>query len=310
MAKKQLVQKTFGAYRAPFVPFPDLVAHQHSSFAWLLKTGLDELFKEFSPISDYSGKKFELRIESFEVGEPKYDEAFARENMRTYEAPVKATVVLLNKTLGSEKSQDIFLTDMPIMTPHGSFVVSGVERAIVPQLARSFGAFFTSEFIRGKQYFGAKIIPSRGVWIEIDSEADGAIFVKIDRKRKFPVTQLLTVFGAGLGEAVTKHFAGNPLALEAIKATLAHDETKSIEEAYVEIYRRMRDGDLATPEAAKNHVQGLFSVDRYDLNRVGRHRLNMRFGGGTSAKALDKRTLTLADFVNIVGEIARLNAAP
>ena len=310
MPHKTIVQKTFGSYRAPAVPFPDLVGHQHSSFAWLLATGLDELFKEFSPIADYSGKKFELRIDGFEIGEPKYDEAFARENMRTYEAPVKATITLLNKTLGSEKSQDIFLTDMPLMTPHGSFIVSGVERAIVPQLARSFGAFFTSEFIRGTQYFGAKIIPSRGVWIEIDSEADGAIFVKIDRKRKFPVTQLLTVFGAGLGEAVAKHFTGNELALAAIKATLAHDEAKSIEEAYVEIYRRMRDGDLATPENAKNHVQGLFAADRYDLNKVGRHRLNMRFGGATTPKALEKRTLTLIDFVNIVGEIARLNADP
>ena len=307
---KNLVQKTFGAYRAPSVPFPDLVAHQHESFAWLLSHGLEELFKEFSPIGDYSGKKFELRIDGFEVGEPKYDEAFARENMRTYEAPVKATITLLNKTLGSEKSQDIFLADMPLMTPHGSFIVSGVERAIVPQLARSFGAFFTSEFIRGKQYFGAKIIPSRGVWIEIDSEPDGAIFVKIDRKRKFPVTQLLTVFGGGLGEEVAKRFVSDPTALAAIKATLAHDEAKSVEEAYVEIYRRMRDGDLATPENAKNFVQSLFSTERYDLNKVGRHRLNARFGLPTTPKALEKRTLTLPDLVSIVAEIARLNADP
>jgi len=238
--RKTLVQKTFGAFRAPSVPFPDLVGHQRGSFNWLLKDGLKELFKEFSPITDYSGKKFELQFEDFEIGEPKYDEDFARENARTYEAPIKATVKLVNKTFGSEKSQEIFLADMPIMTPHGSFIVSGVERAIVPQLARSFGAFFVSELIRGKPYFGAKIIPLRGVWIEVDSEADGAIFVKIDRKRKFPITQLLTVFGGGLGEAVTKHFAKDTLALSAIKATLEHDEAKSIEEAYVEIHPRPR----------------------------------------------------------------------
>src|SRR6201999_587048 len=118
----------------------------------------------------------------------------ARENMRTYEAPLKATVTLLNKTFGSEKTQEIFVADVPIMTPHGSFIVSGVERAIVPQLARSFGAFFIAEEVKGKNLFGAKIIPSRGVWIEIDSEADGSIYVKIDRKRKFPITNLLTVF--------------------------------------------------------------------------------------------------------------------
>ena len=306
--QKKLVQKTFGAYRAPSVPFPDLVGHQRSSFDWLLKDGLKELFKEFSPITDYSGKKFELQFESFDIGEPKYDEEFARENMRTYEASIKATVKLVNKTFGSEKSQEIFLADMPMMTPHGSFIVSGVERAIVPQLARSFGAFFVSELIRGKPFFGAKIIPLRGVWIEFDSEADGAIFVKIDRKRKFPITQLLTVFGGGLGEQVAKHFAKNPLALSAIKATLAHDEAKSIEEAYIEIHRRMRDGDLATPENAKNFVQSLFSVERYDLGKVGRHRLNARFGLPVTEKALEKRTLSLADFVRIISEIAKLNA--
>ncbi len=308
--QKDLVQKTFGAYKAPSVPFPDFVGHQRGSFDWLLKDGLMELFKEFSPITDYSGKKFELSFESLEIGEPKYDEAFARENARTYEAPVKATVKLINKTFGSEKSQEIFLTDIPMMTPHGSFVVSGVERAIVPQLARSFGAFFVSELIRGKQYFGSKIIPLRGVWIELDSEQDGAIFVKIDRKRKFPVTQLLAVFGAGLGEAALKHFANDPLAAAAIKATLAHDEAKSIEEAYVEIHRRMRDGDLATPENAKNFVQALFSAERYDIGRVGRSRLNARFDLPVTEKALEKRTLALADFVNIISEITKLNADP
>ncbi len=308
--QKKIVQKTFGAYRAPRVPLPDLVGHQRGSFDWLLKAGLKELFKEFSPITDYSGKKFELEFESFEVGEPKYDEEFARENMRTYEASVRVTVKLTNKTLGSEKSQEIFLTDMPIMTPHGSFIVSGVERAIVPQLARSFGAFFVSDLIRGKPYFGAKIIPLRGVWIEFESEADGAIFVKIDRKRKFPITELLTVFGGGVGEETLKNFSKDPLAKAAIQATLAHDEAKSIEEAYIEIHRRMRDGDLATPENAKNFVQSLFSIERYDLGKVGRHRLSSRFGLPVTEKVLEKRTLTLADFVRIISEITKLNADP
>jgi DNA-directed RNA polymerase subunit beta len=308
--RKNLVQKTFGAYKAPSVPFPDFVGHQRASFDWLLADGLKELFKEFSPITDYSGKKFELEFESFEIGEPKFDEAFARENIRTYEAPLKATVKLVNKTFGSEKKQEIFLTDIPMMTPHGSFVVSGVERAIVPQLARSFGAFFVSELLRGKQFFGSKIIPLRGVWIEIDSEADGAIFMKIDRKRKFPISQILTVFGGGVGSAVLKHFEKDPAVLEAMKATLAHDETKSIEEAYVEIHRRMRDGDLATPENAKNFVQSLFAGDRYDLGKVGRARLNSRFGLPTTEKALDKRTLTLTDFTRIIAEIVKLNADP
>ncbi|MBA3789295.1 DNA-directed RNA polymerase subunit beta [Patescibacteria group bacterium] len=308
--KGELTQKTFAAYQAPRIEFPDLVAHQRQSFEWLVKIGLSELFKEFSPIPDYSGKKFELRLDGFELGEPKIDEESARENMRTYEAPLKVTVTLLNKTFGSEKTQDLFLADLPIMTPHGSFIVSGVERAIVPQLARSFGAFFVAEETKGKNWFGAKLIPSRGVWIEIESESDGSIYVKIDRKRKFPITNLLTIFGAGNKDELLKHFAKDPIAFEAVKTTLAHDTAKSPEDAYVEIHRRMRDGDLATPENAKQYVNSLFTADRYDLNKVGRYRLNQRFGLPTTAKALEERTLSLLDLVRITGEIARLNADP
>jgi len=311
-AGTQLVrpQKMFAAYQKPRVEFPDLVAHQRESFEWLVKEGLSELFKEFSPISDYSGKKFELRFDGFELGEPKCDIDFARENMRAYEVPVKASVTLLNKTMGTEKKQDLFLADLPMMTPHGSFVVSGVERAIIPQLARSFGAFFISEDIKGKQFFGAKIIPARGVWIEIDSEADGAIFVKIDRKRKFPISNLLTVFGGGVGDELAKHFKGNEVALGALAATRAHDTAESMEDAFVEIHRRMRDGDLATADNAKNYVNQLFATERYDLSKVGRHRLNARFGLATDTKALKDRSLGLADLVRIVAEIARLNEDP
>jgi DNA-directed RNA polymerase subunit beta len=305
--KQQLVQKTFGAYKAPRVEFPDLVAHQRTSFEWLVRVGLKELFKEFSPIPDYSGKKFELRIDGFELGDPKGDEESARENMRTYEAPLKISVTLLNKTLGTEKTQDLFVADLPIMTPHGSFIVSGVERVIVPQLARSFGAFFVAEEAKGKNLFGAKIIPSRGVWIEIDSEADGSINVRIDRKRKFPITNLLTVFGAGNRDAILAHFAKDPIAFAALQTTLAHDTTKTIEEAYVEIYKRMRDGDMTTPDNARQYVEALFTSDRYDLNKIGRYRLNQRFGKGIDEKSLENRTLSLEDLVNITGEIARLN---
>lgn len=306
---KALVQKTFGAYRAPRVEFPDLVGHQRDSFKWLLKDGLKELLQEFSPISDYSNKKFELRIDGFELGEPKGTVEEARENMRTYEAPLKVSVTLLNKTFGSEKSQDIFLADIPMMTPHGSFVVSGVERAIVPQLARSFGAFFVADEIKGKNWFGAKIIPQRGVWIEIESDTDGAIYVKIDRKRKFPVTNLLTIFGGGIGEELLGRFK-DETAVAALKATMIHDTAKSVDDAYVEVHRRMRDGDLATAENAKAYINALFTADRYDLNKVGRHRLNARFGLPTDPKSLEHRTLTLDDLTRIVTEIARLNSDP
>lgn len=310
MQQKKLVQKTFGAYRAPRVDFPDLVGHQRESFQWLLNEGLGELFKEFSPIPDYSGKKFELRFDGFEIGAPKGTEEEVRENMRTYEAPLKASVTLINKTFGSEKTQEIFLTDIPMMTPHGSFIVSGVERAIVPQLARSFGAFFVAEENKGRQFFGAKLIPSRGVWIEIESDADGAIFVKIDRKRKFPVTNLLSIFGAGTREEILKKFKGDEVAEKAIQMTLTHDTSESLDDSFVEVHRRMRDGDLATPENAKQYVNSLFAPERYDLSKVGRHRLNARFGLATDKKALDQRALTLDDLVRIVGEIARMNQDP
>ncbi|HEY0947886.1 MAG TPA: DNA-directed RNA polymerase subunit beta [Candidatus Paceibacterota bacterium] len=310
MQQKKLVQKTFGAYRAPRVEFPDLVGHQRESFQWLLKEGLGELFKEFSPIPDYSGKKFELRFDGFEIGAPKGTEEEARENMRTYEAPLKASVTLINKTFGSEKTQEIFLSDIPMMTPHGSFIVSGVERAIVPQLARSFGAFFIAEENKGRQFFGAKLIPARGVWIEIESDVDGAIFVKIDRKRKFPVSNLLSIFGAGVREEILAKFKGDEVATRAMQLTLAHDTAQSLDDSFVEVHRRMRDGDLATPENAKQYVNSLFAAERYDLSKVGRHRLNARFSLPTDKKALDQRALTLDDLVRIVGEIARMNQDP
>ncbi len=310
MHKKKLPQKTFGAFRAPKVAFPDLVAHQRDSFNWLIKTGLTELLKEFSFISDYSGKKFELRFEGFELGTPKYDEEFARENIRTYEAPLKVSVRLINKILGTEKQQEMFLADLPMMTPHGSFIVSGVERVIVPQLARSFGAFFIAESIKGKNWFGAKIIPARGVWIEMESDTDGTIYVKIDRKRKFPVTNLLTIFGAGLGKQILKKFAGDDVAIAALQATLTHDTTTSEEDAYVEVHRRMRDGDLATAENAKEYVKSLFAPERYDLSRVGRYRLNQRFNLPTNIKALTNHSLSLDDIIRVISEIAHLNATP
>jgi DNA-directed RNA polymerase subunit beta len=310
MDTRNLPKKTFGSYQAPRLDLPDLVEHQRTSYQWLIKEGIAELLKEFSPISDYSGKKFELRIDGFEIGDAKGDDLSSKENMRTFDAPIKMHITLLNKTLGTEKHQEIFLTDLPVMTQHGSFVVSGVERVIVPQLARSFGAFFVAEDVKGRQLFGAKIIPARGVWIEIESDADGAIFVKIDRKRKFAVTSLLSLFGAGFKEETLAHFKNNEVALAALKATLAHDTTKNVDDMYVDIHRKLRDGDLATPDAAKQYVQALFTPERYDLSRVGRFRLNQRFGKSLADKALEERALSLADVVNIVAEIARLNTDP
>jgi DNA-directed RNA polymerase subunit beta len=188
-------KKLFAKYKEPFIEFPSLIETQLQSFDWLVREGLKEVFKEFSPINDYSGKKFQLEFSSFTLGDAKYDENHAKENKLTYEAQLKARVKLENKTMGGAKEQEIFLADLPLMTAHGTFIINGVERVIVPQLARSFGIFFTEAETKGKRTFGAKLIPARGVWIEIETDADGTLAVRIDKKRKFPIVSLLRVLG-------------------------------------------------------------------------------------------------------------------
>ena len=163
-------QKTFARYKKPQIELPNLVETHLKSYKWLLEVGLKEAFKEFSPIEDYSGKKFALEFVGIELSAPKYDEYFAKENKLSYEAPLKARVKLINKTFKSEKEQEIFMADFPMMTSHGTFIVNGVERVVVPQISRSFGVSFTVEEMKGKRYFGAKIIPGRGAWVEIESD--------------------------------------------------------------------------------------------------------------------------------------------
>ncbi len=289
---------------------PDLVAPQVASFRTFISDGLTSLFKEFSPIIDYSKKKFELEFVSFEVGEPKIDEYGAKENKQTYDAPLKAQVRLVNKAMGTKKEQSIFLADFPIMTDTGTFIINGVERVIVPQLARSFGVFFSTGEVRGKRVFGAKIIPSRGAWIEIESEPDGAIFVKIDRKRKFPATTLLRILGATFDRDLLTLFERVPGGKAALQATLDKDSAKTVEQAYIEIYRRLRDGDLATPDTAREYVKGIFSPDRYDLSYPGRHRFNQRFKRSMDKTELERRVLNMDDIVLIVSHIIELNGMP
>ncbi|MBV9349661.1 MAG: DNA-directed RNA polymerase subunit beta [Patescibacteria group bacterium] len=310
MQKTPLPQKRFSRHKEARVPMPDLVAPQVASFRAFISEGLKSLFKEFSPIVDYSKKKFDLEFVSFEIGEPKVDEYGAKENKLTYDAPLKAVVRLTNKTLNSKKEQAIFLADFPIMTEHGTFIINGVERVIVPQLARSFGVFFSSGEVRGKTCFGAKVIPARGAWIEIDSEPDGAIFVKIDRKRKFPATMLLRILGATFDRDMLTLFERTPGGKAAIQATLEKDSSKTVEQAYIEIYRRLRDGDLATPETARDYVKGIFSADRYDLSYPGRHRFNQRFHRSMDPKDLEERSLSLDDIILILAHIVELNSTP
>ena len=260
MAKtKHRPQKYFGRFQEPLIKLPNLVESQLASFREFVEGGAERVFKEFSPISDHSGKKFEMKLVKFSFSDLRWDEHYAKRTMRTYEAPLSMVVRLKNKTSGSEKEQEIFLADFPWMTAHGTFIINGVERIIVPQLARSYGVFFEGIPYKGKNYFAAKIIPARGVWVEIESDPDGGIYVKIDRKRRFPVTSLLRVLGLATDKEMLGRFKG--AGHDAVAATLEHDNAKLREEAYVEIYRRLRDGDIATPESARVHVDAILSPE-------------------------------------------------
>jgi DNA-directed RNA polymerase subunit beta len=310
MQEKELTQKYFSKYKAPLAPVPDLVETQIKSFKWFIENGLKETIKEFFPIEDYSGKKFELTIDSFFITEPEHSPYWAKDNKKTYEAHLKANITLLNKTLNEKKEQEIFLSEVPFMTPHGTFIINGVERVIVPQLARSYGIFFTEKETKKGVFFGAKIIPARGAWIEFETEKDGVVYVRIDKKRKFAVTTLLRVFGLETNGDIKKAFAGNPEGLALIEASLAKDTIKTIEESYIEIHKKLRDGELATVDNARDFVQSIFDNERYDLSDVGRYQFNKRFSLPVDKKTLSNQLLTQEDIVTIINYIAKLNTTP
>ena len=310
MSKTALPKKYFGHVSESMTETPNLVREQLDSYEWLMREGVKSVFEEFSPISDYSGKKFELDLASFSFGKPEYDEHYAKLKRLTYKIPLRIDAKLINKTTKETKSQEIFLADFPHMTDHGTFIINGVERVIVPQLARSYGVFFLKNLLKGAEYFAAKVIPARGAWVEIESEPDGAIYVKIDRKRKFPVTILLKVFGLTTEKDMQKAFKNIKGADKVIATSLEHDTTETLDDAYIEIYKRLRDGDLATPENAREFVTSIFSEERYDLSRVGRYQFNHRFGFETKGKALNAQVLSQDDVVRIVGHIIELNNTP
>jgi len=280
------------------------------SFKWLIEHGIGEVFKEFSPISDYSGKKFQIEFSSFSISEPKSGEKDSKINKLSYQGQLKIRVKLTNKVLGTIKEQEIFMSELPLMTSHGTFIINGVERVIVPQLARSFGVFFTESENKGKRYFGAKIIPARGVWIEIESESDGGIYIRIDKKRKFPATALLRVMGYENNEAILKDSVNIPGVEQAMKVSLSKDGIKNLEDSFIEIYKRLRDGDMATAENAKEFINSLFTVERYDLSPVGRFRFNQRFGKSMEEKELARRTISKEDLFLVIAHIINLNNTP
>ncbi len=293
------------------VSMPNLIEAQTVSYQWFWDTGLKELLQEINPIKDFTGKDLELTLTDYYLDEPKYDELTAKSKNISYEAPLRVRAKLIIKKTGEVKEQEFYLGDFPIMTDRGTFIINGVERVVVGQLIRSPGVFFTMEYQKGRKLFGAKIIPNRGAWLEIDTDLEGLLSVKIDRKRKVPVTALLRAFGYGSDDAIAKEFSDvDNGEIKYIETTLKKDISKNQSEGYKEVYKRIRPGDLATAENAKQVIDSMFfNFERYDFGNVGRYRLNQRLNIDI-ADSEENRILRVEDLVLIVKEIIKLNNDP
>jgi len=292
---------------------PDLIEIQRRSYRWFYNEGIKELFSEITPVNDFIGRDLELYFDDYYLDEPKFDEKTSREKNVTFEAPLRVKTRLVNLRTKDVKEQEIYLGDLPIMTPRGTFVINGVERVVVSQLVRSAGAFFTADVYRGRRYYGAKIIPNRGAWLEFETDPKNVIWVKIDRKRKVPVTALLRAFGVPDDEDIIKLFEDidtHPTN-RYLEATINKDISKTEDEGLIEVYKRIRPGDRATADNAKSLIHSMFfNFDRYDLGKVGRYKFNLRFDDDTSEDLVaqeENRIIRKEDLVKIIREIIRLN---
>lgn len=286
---------------------PNLVDHQNSSFKWFVEEGLGELLAEISPIDDYTGQKLSISFKHYHFEDPKITESEARENNVSFEAPLKATIELTNKVTGEVKEQEIYLGDYPWMTSRGTFVINGAERAVVSQLIRSSGVFFTAEPHANNNLYGAKVIPVRGAWLEFETSAAGALYVKIDRKRKIAVTTLLKALGMDVPQIKEAFKHVDQGELNYIDATLEKDPSGSNNEALIEVYRRLRPGDLATVDNARSLLENMFyNFKRFDFGRVGRYKINKRLNLNVP-NTVDNRVMRIDDVVAIIAEVIRLN---
>ncbi|TRZ80245.1 DNA-directed RNA polymerase subunit beta [bacterium] len=322
-------EKKFSGFPKKNLPLPNLIEIQLNSYKWFFEEGLKSLFQEISPIVDYSGKELELSFIDYYLDEPKHTEISAREHNASYEASLKVRLNLENKKTAETKEQDIFMGDFPLMTNRGTFILNGVERVIVSQLARSPGVFFNSRYENGRHYFGAKIIPNRGAWLEFETDNHNTIYVKVDRKRKMPVTAFLRAF-SGIREEEKPLIDTNDNIKEIFKdsfktdefdyidASLAKDLTNNQPEGLIDIYRRIRPGELATPDNARSLLKAMFSFERYDLSEVGRWKIKQRLGLNSPQQnskkkqkiGFSERILSIKDIVLIVKEIIKLNQNP
>ncbi len=306
----KLPKKTFQNFRKPFLDLPNLVENQIDSFNKLLEEDLNIIIKELNPIKDYTERKFEIEFGDTEIEYPKITEKEAKDNKITFEGKLKTKVILRNKVLGTEKSQEIFLSSLPMMTVHGTFIINGVERVVIPQLARSSGEFFSFEEINDKKYFSAKLIPNRGAWVEIITKNENEMFVKIDKKRKFSIISFLRVIGFHTDKQIEEAFKDDELSKVYIMNLVNKDPIKTKEEAFIDVYKKLRDGDLASVENAQLFIETMFSKERYDLSPIGRLRFNKRFNLSTEAKELKRMTASKEDFILLIKHLIKLNNDP
>ena len=311
------IEKSY-ARIAHVLDMPNLVQVQLDSFRWFQREGLRELFDEISPVQDFTGTRMELRFGDYEFGEPKYSELECRERDVTFAAPLRVWVSLTVKETGEVKEQLLFMGDFPLMTDQGTFIINGAERVVVSQLVRSPGVYFTleSDPSSGRDLCAAKLIPNRGAWLEFEVSNKDIISVKVDRKRKIPITTLLRAISSkegvtddtqlGLDEQILALFEDidtNP-DHHYIRSTLERESSSNKQEALMDFYRRLRPGDPPTLENARGLVTSLFfNPRRYDLGRVGRYKVNKRLELGVPQAT---RTLTPEDLRAIVAEMIRM----
>ncbi|HWQ61983.1 MAG TPA: DNA-directed RNA polymerase subunit beta, partial [Negativicutes bacterium] len=254
---------------------PNLIEIQKNSYNWFLKEGLQEIFHDISPIQDFTGNLV-LSFENFTLGEPKYAVEECKARDVTYSAPLRVSVRLINRETGEIKEQEVFMGDFPLMTDNGTFIINGAERVIVSQLVRSPGVYYGESIdTSGKKLYNATVIPNRGAWLELETDANEVVSVRVDRTRKLPVTVLVRALGWASGASVLELFGDDVR----VRATLERDNTDSREEALVEIYKRLRPGEPPTVENATQLLETLFfDSKRYDLAAVGRYKLTKKLG--------------------------------
>ncbi|UWD49106.1 DNA-directed RNA polymerase subunit beta [Clostridioides difficile] len=253
---------------------PNLIEIQVDSYEWFLKEGLKEVFDDISPIEDYTGNLILEFVDYSLDDKPKYDIEECKERDATYCAPLKVKVRLINKETGEIKEQEVFMGDFPLMTERGTFVINGAERVIVSQLVRSPGVYYAEERDKtGKRLISSTVIPNRGAWLEYETDSNDVISVRVDRTRKQPVTVLLRALGIGTDAEIIDLLGED----ERLSATLEKDNTKTVEEGLVEIYKKLRPGEPPTVESASSLLNALFfDPKRYDLAKVGRYKFNKK----------------------------------